>query len=266
MLFLQQLGANPANASWLRNDDLTWCRDIKEKYCFVQIPGQDTPEPVEIARPRAEALVHRNCVVDSERWLVPEALFAPERFGVDARSITTIVIAAANAAARALSSAEVVGNVQPGPVGKDTSPSNGCPSAYQQLNVFQRLLSSIVVVGAASDLPNLRHRIEIDVSAAVKNDRLKARVRLPAFAGTGRPAGDTIFQGGCVLASSALGIKCSLGSASTQAAEKATHRTFVRDPAPWLTRVKMSQVFREQCLDAVAKASAGQVPSKSDTS
>jgi hypothetical protein len=264
MLFLQQLAANPANASWLRNDDMTWCRDMKEEYCFVQLPGKETPAPVEVARPRAEALAHRTCLLDSERWLVPEALFTPTRFGIDARSITAVLIAAATAAAGAFP--KHTGHVQPG--------------------IFERLLTSIVVVGGASGLPNLRRRIEIDVSGAVKatsgahscvqtarretqenqcsprHDRLTARVRLPVVAGTGRVASDTIFQGGCVLASSALGIERSLGS-NGQAPEEATYKPVDRDPAAWLSRVKMSQLFREQCLHAIADARAGQTPLQS---
>lgn len=286
MLFLQQLASNPANSSWLQNGDMTWCRDQKEEHCFVRLPGMDTPAPVEVARPRAEALTHGACLLDTERWRVPEALFDPQRYGADGRSITTILLAAAVAAAGGTSDA-AARNATPLSAVVDAEASTSGSPADQQVDIIERLLGSIVVVGGASGLPNLRRRIEMEVVAAIKTspsiqslqqtlgssgrDRLmmiQARARLPAFEGTGRKAGDTIFQGGCILASSALGMERSLGLTSGERAQspEARYRPVDRDPAPWLTRVKMTQLYREQCLSAAAEARAGQVESNSSSS
>lgn len=276
-LFLQHLVNDPANASWLRNDDMTWCRDQKEKHCFVRLPGEDMPAPVEVARPRAEALLQGTCLLNDERWLVPEALFDPQRYGVGARSITAILAAAAMAAAVEASTDKAFRPLRE-EVGGSGSLASDCSIACRQSVIFQRLLSSIVVVGGASGIPNLRRRIEVDLAAALDSlpgaqsfledlqegqDNLKPRVRLPVFGGTSPEAANTVFQGGCVLASSALGMERSLSVAKRESGEthEATHGPVDSGPTAWLARVKMTRRFREQCLTAVAEAKAEQVGS-----
>lgn len=279
MLFLQHLANNPANTSWLRNDDMTWCRDQKEKHCFVRLPSEDMPAPVEVPRPRAEALSHGTCLLDDERWLVPEALFDPHRYGMDVSSITALLVAALSAAVNEASHSTTHD------MGGTRSSSSDCSLAYRQMDVIERLLGSIVVVGGASGIPNLRRRIEVDLGVALKtsdlmaslmkvsagqpghadrtsvgHDRLRPQVLLPVFGGTHPMAGNTIFHGGCVLASSALGMERSLGSTKSGPGQthSDTHRSIGGGLAPWLTRVCMTPHFREQCLTTVALARAGQ--------
>jgi ribosomal protein S18 acetylase RimI-like enzyme len=272
MLMMRHLASNPENTTWLRNDDMTWCRDQKERHCFVRLPGEEEPAPIEISRPRPEALAHRSCTLGRERWLVPEALFEPQQYGADGRSITAILLAAAVAAATVDIPSEEAGAAA-GPSSSRSSSS----TAEQQLGVFERLLRSIIVVGGASALPNLRRRIEIEVVAAAQTapgtrvllETLAARQEqeqrrqkqkqnegkgegadstppsapseLTSHAlepiGSAAPA-DTVFQGGCVLSSSAMGL-C---------------RSLEKPLPPWLSRVRISTPFREQCMAAVREA------------
>ena len=232
---MRALAVNPENTEWLRNADMTWCRDQKEQHCFVRVEGEDVPEPVTVSRPRPEALTHRSCTLADERWLVPEALFSPSQYGVDGRSITLILLAAAVAAA-------IERPGESGAADKD--------SPAEQLAVLLRLLRSIIVVGGASALPNLGKRLEVEIVAAAASapgtrellapggpEELVGGISVVVLRPAGEfSSGDAVYQGGCILSSSANSLVQSLDT---------------DDPPPWLSRMRIAPAFSEECHAAV---------------
>ena len=235
MLLLQTMAAQPQN-SWLRNEDMTWCRDMKERHCFCRLPGQeeDEPSPALVDRPRPEALEHRCATLDEERWKIPEALFAPTQYGLEGRSVTALLLAAAGIAA--------------GRVGSQGASATAATRVARAQHVLRRLLGSIIVVGGGADMPNFRERVELEVEQSARTAAAtKALVQaieeegddaVPLEAAVLRTrfrAAEAVFQGGCLLSASAS----ALARSTVSSGEK---------PAPaWLSKAATGPGYAERC-------------------
>lgn len=140
---------------------MTWCRDLKETYCYVVPPAPHTRKalvdrlaegdhfgirPVDVEVP-PESGVNGTITLDRERVLVPEELF------INAAGRPSLPMLIARCADLALSSGR-------------------CDE-----DGVRRLLRQVVLVGGAAEFPGLRPRTEYEVRFLLKEDRRFERLR-----------------------------------------------------------------------------------------
>mmetsp|Transcript_1783 Transcript_1783/g.3561 ORF Transcript_1783/g.3561 Transcript_1783/m.3561 type:complete len:352 (-) Transcript_1783:290-1345(-) len=119
-------------------EELTWCRDMKERYCAV------SPAPLhavdELEEPSIELYCHEQRLeLGQERYRVPEMLFQPGQEGL------------------------------PGLVFSAVSRVAASRPPLDRTSVWQRLLGSVVVVGGTAELQGLHERLQADLRACLEN-------------------------------------------------------------------------------------------------
>lgn len=125
---------------------MTWCRDLKEAYCYVSPPGRGSMRarlaagddfgirPIPVDLPDYAGIRNAGTLeLAEERVLVPEVLFEANRGG---QSLPSIIVQ--------------------------------CANAVQSLGKYKRddiadLLRQVVLVGGAADFPGIRPRVEYEM-------------------------------------------------------------------------------------------------------
>lgn len=130
-LLLDQLSSRNRDVV-MGTEELTWCRDMKERYCAVSPAplhaGDDSEEP------SIELYCHEQRLeLGQERYRVPEILFQPGQEGLPGLVINAVTSVAASSAPQ------------------------------DRTSVWQRLLSSVIVVGGTAELQGLHERLEADL-------------------------------------------------------------------------------------------------------
>jgi hypothetical protein len=194
MLLLQLL---KRRNSHLGAEDATLCRDLKENHCFCTQERYRTRTVSSTPEGQADYVdcCGKTIRLQDERWLVPEAIFRPELFGLEDEQfngLPDLIMRSAFAAAITQSKSDA-----------------------ETLDLAAVLLSRVCVVGGGAEITGLRSRLQLELQSThitekmlfhgskrikeyVNEEAILSRARVLHCPCRGK---DAIFFGGAVAAS-----------------------------------------------------------------